>query len=357
MLIGPRVSVVIPVYNAGVFLREAMASILEQTFADFELLVIDDASTDSSVEVARSFGDSRIRIIVNDTNRGQAAAQNVGLRQARGEYIAILGHDDIAFPDRLRQQVAFLDENPDIALVGTAILTLMPNGALNFVSVPTDPIANRWHLLYENPIAAPAVLLRRSILESVGYFDESIRFGEDLDLWGRIAQSWKIAQLDVALTKYRVHSRSLTRTMGEQRTVWQIDLIKRNITRLAGITVRDGVTKSFLNLTADLTQADVLENYEVIWECACVFCNSVAQTAQARQVIFTEMLHIILRLARQSEADRLIALRLAVHYGWRYARNGLLTPGFARFALRVILPATVRQRFRWARPAEIARHA
>jgi hypothetical protein len=350
VLNAPRVSVVIPAYNAEPFIHAAMTSILEQTFTDFELLIADDGSTDATVQIAKFFPDPRVRVLESKINRGPAAAQNDGLRAARAEYIAILGADDLALPERLKRQVAFLDSYSDIALVGTAVYLLSPDGSLTHAPVPTDPIAVRWRLLFGNPIAAPAVMARRTVLIQSGCFDDSIRFGEDMELWGRIAAREKIAQIDEPLTQYRVHPKSLSRTMGETRKQWQIKIIKQNLERLSGIVVGDRVIESLAGLESDIPQTIVTEAFETVWKCARLFCASLARTARTRRFLLQEILSDLLRLARQDEAQRLRALAIASRYAVCYAPLQIMSPSFFNFAAKVVSPPTWRRLFRHAVP-------
>jgi hypothetical protein len=350
VLNAPRVSVVIPAYNAEPFIHAAMTSILAQTFTDFELLVADDGSTDATVQIAKSFSDPRVCVLESKMNLGPAAAQNAGLRAARGEYVAILGADDLALPERLKNQVAFLDAHSNIALVGTAVYLLMPDGSLARAPVPTDPIAVRWRLLFGNPIAAPAIMARRAALIQAGCFDDSIRFGEDMELWGRIAEQGKIAQLDEPLTKYRVHPSSLTRTLGEARRQWQVKIIKQNLARLTGIVVGDQVIESLAGFELNLPPTVVSEAHETIWNCARFFCASIAQQAHARKILFQEILFDLLRVARQDEAQRECALVIASHYAARYAPLEFASPHFLNFAAKIVAPPSWRRLFRRAAP-------
>jgi glycosyltransferase involved in cell wall biosynthesis len=117
--ISPKISVVMPVYNGKEYLALAVESILRQTFADFEFIIINDGSTDNSADIAASYEDPRIKLLHNDKNLGLIPSFNRGLENSRGEYIARMDADDIAFPDRFKKQVAFLDDHPDIALCGS----------------------------------------------------------------------------------------------------------------------------------------------------------------------------------------------------------------------------------------------
>ena len=126
--VQPKISVVMPAYNAENYIREAIDSILAQTFRDFEFLIIDDGSTDHTVEIIRSYSDSRIRLYQNERNMGVAATLNRGLDLARGEYIARMDADDISLPERFAKQAAYMDAHPDVAVCGSNII-LFSEGA------------------------------------------------------------------------------------------------------------------------------------------------------------------------------------------------------------------------------------
>ncbi len=157
------------VYNGEKYLREAIDSILGQTFKDFEFLIIDDGSTDSSVEIIRSYADPRIRLIQNEENIGLSRSLNKGLKLARGEYIARMDADDISLPRRLAAQVGLLDKQPDIGLVGTSIQLIDCDGERMHVHrVPTTHAQILWALCFTTPLAHPSVVFRKVIIECVG---------------------------------------------------------------------------------------------------------------------------------------------------------------------------------------------
>jgi glycosyltransferase involved in cell wall biosynthesis len=217
----PRVSVIIPTYNYSRFLGEAVRSVLKQTFSDFELIVVDDGSTDNTKEVVDSFVDPRIRYIYQE-NRGVSAAQNTGIKASSGEYIAILGADDMWLPENLEFKVKVLDSRPEVGLVcsdgyifddGTG-LTLGKMWHLYFPGL--DPrIASRWplrELLSRSGsfIRPQFTVLRREVFTEVGYFDESLRIGEDWEMFIRAVQCFPVEVLDVPLGYRRKHSAALT---------------------------------------------------------------------------------------------------------------------------------------------------
>jgi len=140
----PRVTVTMMVYNAERYLRQAIDSVLNQTFTDFELLFLDDASTDRSLEIIQSYSDPRIRLIRNENNRGVAYSRSKALPLARGEYVAVLDADDVALPERLQVQVSYLDSHPDICLVGSSCQVIEEDGSVRFIyHEPTDLLTIR----------------------------------------------------------------------------------------------------------------------------------------------------------------------------------------------------------------------
>ncbi|HOK51408.1 MAG TPA: glycosyltransferase, partial [Bacteroidales bacterium] len=193
----PLVSVVMPVYNASSFIEESINSILQQTFSDFEFIIINDASTDNSRNIISSYTDSRIRIIDNEQNLGVTRSLNKGIKLARGKYIARMDADDIALSNRFEKQVAFLESNPDYGLVG-AYMQLLPSGAV--VRVPTTDEELKATMLFHNPFVHPAMMIRKSILvQHQLTYDESLSAAQDEDLWFRIAQYCKIANIPEVL--------------------------------------------------------------------------------------------------------------------------------------------------------------
>lgn len=201
---SPKVSVLICVYNGEPFVAEAVQSTLDQTFQDFEILVIDNGSTDRSVEVVRGFTDPRIRIIVNEKNLGHAGSLNVGLAEARGEYAAILDADDASLPNRLERQTAFLDANPEYVFCGSWSKTF---GAWDLERrYPTEYEALRACLLFECPIVTPAVMLRRQkVLDAGLKFDPDFSHAFDYRFWVEASRRFPIANIGEFLLRYRLH--------------------------------------------------------------------------------------------------------------------------------------------------------
>lgn len=198
-----KVSVVMPVYNKAPFLREAVESILGGTFSDLELICADDKSTDNSLEILRSIGDPRLRILELPENLGPAGAVNAAMDAATGEYIVRMDADDIAVPERIAKQVAFMDAHPELGASGGQ-LQLFGESDQPW-PFPLEPDACSAQLLFGVPVAQPASILRRSVLLAHGLrFDPAWpRIGEDWLFWLRMAPHTRFANLPDVLVRYR----------------------------------------------------------------------------------------------------------------------------------------------------------
>ncbi len=200
----PTISVIMPVYNGEKFLREAIQSILTQTFRDFELLICDDGSTDTTHVIAEEFvrADSRVRLIKSQ-HIGLEKILNLGLQGARSELIARMDADDIALPDRFAKQIEFLLGHPDVAVVGGQVAAIDETGQLLHIwSMPQEHLEiDDNHICGRNvAIVHPTVMMRRSAVLKAGGYRGRI---EDIDLWLRLAEQGKLANLSSVVLKYR----------------------------------------------------------------------------------------------------------------------------------------------------------
>ena len=191
-----------PVYNAERFLREAVESILSQTFTDFEFLIIDDGSTDGSAALLKSYTDPRLCLVQNSVNLGLTATLNRGLKEARGEYVARMDADDVSLPERFAKQVTFLDRHPKIGIVGVWAQAF---GDASFrIPHPPAPETIRAKLLFDSALVHPAVLMRRSFLEAHSLRYQPLGHFEDYELWQRAARLFPLANIPETLFRYRV---------------------------------------------------------------------------------------------------------------------------------------------------------
>jgi glycosyltransferase involved in cell wall biosynthesis len=200
-----------PVYNTEKYLNESIESILNQTFKDFELLIINDGSTDKSEEIIKSYTDERIRFINNEGNKGIPYTRNKGIQLSKGKYVAILDSDDYSYPDRLEKQIKFLEENPDFGLVGGGMKVINDKSEnLGLFSIPDDPSEKiPVILLFYDCFAQSSVMLRKSALPEEHY-RISFPVSQDYDLWVRMSYNTKLWNIPEILINYRVHPENVT---------------------------------------------------------------------------------------------------------------------------------------------------
>lgn len=204
----PRVSVLMTTYNGAVFIRQSIDSVLAQSFRDFELIVVDDGSTDTTAAILAAYDDPRLLVIRNPRNLGIVDARNRGFAAVRGSYVATLDHDDVSCPTRLASQVAYLDSSERVVLVGTDIL-ISDRGKLyrtEEIGIST-PGLMRWRLHVDNPLTYSSIMFRAAAVRQLGCFmRKECELADDFDLYHRLLARGEIARLDEALTIYRVHS-------------------------------------------------------------------------------------------------------------------------------------------------------
>lgn len=200
-----------PVYNDERYLPQAIESVLRQSYTDFELILVDDGSTDSTADIIASQHDDRIVAIRNPENVGLSASLNTGFRRARGSLLARLDSDDLAEPHRLARQVAFMDAHPSIGMAGSWFTQIDHKGSLvATVRPPADPIEVRWRLLFHSPIPPSTAMIRRNGLDTPLQHDESLSYAMDYELWSRIARTSLITTIEEVLVQRRRHDGSMT---------------------------------------------------------------------------------------------------------------------------------------------------
>lgn len=209
----PKVSVIIPSYNSAKYLSEAIDSALNQTFKDFELIVVDDGSTDNTAEILSKYG-NKIRCFSQE-NKGVSAARNRGIRESKGEYIAFLDSDDIWLPKKLELQMQKLSNNPEYTWSYCDKISVFEDGIKeednnNLIKPLEGYIFD--HLLVKNFIPTPSVIIKRGCFESAGLFDENLLHLEDYDLFLRLAKDYPISFVNKKLFIRRVHQNSICRT-------------------------------------------------------------------------------------------------------------------------------------------------
>jgi glycosyltransferase involved in cell wall biosynthesis len=212
----PKVTVLMAVYNGERYLRDAMESILCQTFEDFQFLIINDGSTDNTRDLILSYDDPRMVLVDSEHNVGQTRSLNRGLKLAAGELIARQDADDISEPERLARQVAFLERHPEVALLGTSYKEIDVQGTVvGKGKLPCDPTDIRWSLLFFCPFIHSSVMFVKSVIaEQIGFYNETFAYAQDHELWYRIARRFPVANLPEPLVRFRVSPWSMTATYG-----------------------------------------------------------------------------------------------------------------------------------------------
>ncbi len=200
---NPKISVLTAVYNSAELIRPAIESVLNQTFGDFEWVIINDATPDNSIEIIESYDDPRIKIYHNQTNMGLAASLNKGLDLCTGEYIARMDTDDVCYPNRFEQQVKFMESHPEIAIAGSWV-----NLTGDWKGLWKTPVSHeeiQCKLLFNSAIAHPTVIMRKSMLDKFSLrYDDRLKKIQDYDLWVRASQVVKLANIPEVLLDYRI---------------------------------------------------------------------------------------------------------------------------------------------------------
>lgn len=242
----PKVTILMSVYNGEKYLREAIDSILNQTFQDFEFIIINDASTDKTLDILKSYSDPRIKVHINNKNLGLAKSLNIGLKMAKGEYVARQDADDISMPNRLAVQVVFLDTHPDYAVVGAFPKVIYENSdKIRYGQRPTEDNNIRRTLKTKNCLVHGSTMIRMKCLLDLGFYDESMERSQDFELWLRLSQKYSFKNIPKYLYALRLHNKNLeTSYMVKQQIFVTLGKIKNNSSNI------EEATKHFLNTIA-----------------------------------------------------------------------------------------------------------
>ena len=229
----PKVSVVLPVYNVAAHIQGTIESLLRQTFQDFELLVLDDCSTDDTVAQVEKIADPRLRLIRNPQNLGRAGTDNAALPYVQGEYLAKMDGDDICHPERLAKQVAYLDAHPEVNIVGSFMQNFGASTYLN--RYPAEPADTRVLTLFTLPTGNPSAMMRTSLFREQDLrYDASLRQTEDYDFCARYIRQLHIATLQETLIEYRVpHQVRKKAILSERANV--SDVVREQLLRSWGL--------------------------------------------------------------------------------------------------------------------------
>jgi len=222
-----------PVFNAGEYLQEAIASILSQTYGDFEFLVIDDGSTDGSQDIIRSFSDRRIRFVQNGLNQGVAVTLNKGMEMASGEYIARMDGDDISLPHRIETQLQLLEKKTWLGICGSWVKTQNFHGKGHIIRFPLDSETINAYIVFNNPVNHPVVMMRRDMLvkHQLRYNPACIA-AQDYEFWSRCLHCFDFENIDKVLLVWRINNSGVTHRNFSASNSVAINVQKRELQRL-----------------------------------------------------------------------------------------------------------------------------
>jgi glycosyltransferase involved in cell wall biosynthesis len=235
---NPLVSVVIPVFNSEDFITDCLNSICRQSYSKLEIVIVDDASSDRSLEKIQLFSDSRIRVLKQSENLGLAASVNRGIRESNGSFIARMDADDVSMPDRIEKQVNFLNANPEVDIVGTAMQGFGDSDFLFRFPATHDECKSR--LLFNVCFGHPTVLIRRQVFnnEQNFYRPELQQYSEEYELWCRLVDRYRFANLPEVLLKYRTSGEATKRFATERRRINSLHIRSEFIAHQLGIENR-----------------------------------------------------------------------------------------------------------------------
>jgi glycosyltransferase involved in cell wall biosynthesis len=218
---NPRIDVIMSVYNGEKYLREAIESVLEQTYTNIKFIIVDDGSDDSSFDIINSFADERIKVIRNERTEGLTKSLNKALKASEGKYVARQDADDTSLPSRLENQVEFLEKHPEVDVLGTGIILIDEEGnRIGERTAHSSP--SRQIFIERNELFHGSVVIRRDALEAVGGYNELFKYSQDYELWLRLAKEHNVKNLQMPLYAFRIHRSSVSLKKTREQLLFEI---------------------------------------------------------------------------------------------------------------------------------------
>ncbi len=308
------ISVLMTVYNGGQYLRRAVDSVLAQSFSNFEFLIVNDASTDGSLQILKAYQDRRIRIIHNSLNKGQTASLNIGLRQTRAEFIARMDADDIAFPGWLEKVYGFARKNKEYSVVSCQALIIDED---NKIKQYTGLPLSYQEVILKNIIASAinhvGSLMRREAIAGVGGYDDKYRIAADYDLWTRLLiGGHKLVNINEILTAIRIHSVSTSMRGESMRNTEVIDIMQKNIRNFSNYSITKDETRILWEILHNIKKCDdeicsadkIINNIYDAIKAELGLPNSLVQNIKEikKQEIFKKRIFILLQNSKYNRA-------------------------------------------------------
>lgn len=314
---APKVSVLMAVHNGEKYLRQAVGSILSQTYSDFEFIILDDGSQDRTTQILAEFSDPRIVLIKNETGIGLTQSLNLGLEKAKGEYIARMDADDISLPHRLATQVSFLDVRSEVGVVGTAAyLVDSDNISRHLVQYPESHDLIHWIMcFFENPIIHPSVMFRAQLTKKMGGYNDAYVTSQDYNLWSRLLINTKLANIQDVCLHLRKHDENISKLRYQQQQQSSLEIGVSIISSVLKIGLKSSDLQSYCNYLWNRTQ--MLER-EGLFVAGIIFRLSKAFVSDP-QIIHLDRLWIVndainkLKIVKQ-ELNLSLVMRLKLYF-------------------------------------------
>jgi glycosyltransferase involved in cell wall biosynthesis len=329
---NPLVTVLMPVYNGGEYLRLSIESILRQTYKDFEFLIINDCSTDDSLDTIRSIRDPRIRIHSNQENIGQTKSLNVGLKLAKGKYIIINDADDLSEPRRIEKQLDFITKHPEYPVVGASAYIMDKSGRINRIfSKPTDTIKIQLWILSDTPMIHGAVIMNKEIILAEGGYDEYHITSQDFEFWSRLMmKGYRITNVPDILVVIRHYTDSMSFKASDRQTTESGKIFQANINGLTdlNISMEEAVRhRIFFVAPERLTEEDFRKAEELVIQ---VYLHLKSDIRLDQDSIFTDLREKLIKpyaklaIAKFKEGQLGSSREIIRRYLSRYGKSRLL---------------------------------
>ncbi|MFH0806296.1 MAG: glycosyltransferase [Candidatus Brennerbacteria bacterium] len=301
----PSISVILAVYNGARFVRDSITSVLAQTFRDFELIIVNDGSTDGTADILDGFRDERIVRLTNEKNIGLVRSLNRGLEVARGTYIARADADDWSDTSRFEKQIKYLESHPEIGVVGTHVAQVDARGrGLSVLRPPETHAAIFWELIFGLPLVHPSVMMRRNVVAAAEGYDPAFIHIEDTELWSRLIAKTRFANIPEVLCTKRVHSASIGSTQSDIQYQSGIIIRKRIFKEILRREVSDVVVGWVMQPERVLTVAEAEEATKLLKELLTYFLHLPGITSEAQE-FFRNEAEKRLSLARTADCRKL----------------------------------------------------
>lgn len=324
----PPVTVLMSVFNSEDYLRKAIDSILNQTLVDFEFIVIEDGSTDRSWDILTSVEDSRMLLRKNTRNIGLTRSLNRGLEWAKGKYVVRMDADDISKPNRLSMQIRFLEQHPDVGVLGGAVQIIDEQDREGPIrEYPVRDSLIRWHMCFEDPIAHPATAIRADVLRAIGGYDESLRSAQDYDLWRRLGTVTREANLKDVLIYLRRHKACITQTRHAEQIANSIEVSKAAIADILNEETPDQAVqclwkRDFRHQTDIVAAADLISRLYV------AYLRNYTLSVTEKRLVQRDAIKRILRLSRYARSFAVTGLLLSRAHRIHPLAAALVVPGW-----------------------------